>query len=352
MLSEPTSQSGSHIGPVFRGYRTGERRTMHDLSVIIPARNEEFLERTIQDVLSNAEADTEVIAILDGYWPDPPIEDHPKVTFVHHTTPVGQRAATNEGVRLSNAKFMMKLDAHCCLDKGFDVKLMADCEYDWTVIPRMYNFHVFDWECLGCGNRIYQANLEGNCPLCNGSNFVKRIVWKPRLRRRSDFYRFDKDLHFQYWPDYEKRPEAKSDIADLMSNIGACWFMHRDRYLETEGLDEKTGSWGQVGTEVSCKTWLSGGRLVVNKKTWFSHFFRVGKLNFPYSISGDAQERAKVYSRDFWLNNRWPKQVHPLSWIIEKFKPVPTWDEEAVCGVSESADKPEKREEDNPQLMA
>jgi hypothetical protein len=28
---------------------------------------------------------------------------------------------------------------------------------------------------------------------------------------------------------------------------------------------------------------------------------------------------------DFWLNNRWAKAKHTFSWLIERFKPVPTW---------------------------
>ena len=43
-----------------------------DLSVIIPARNEMFLQQTIANILENIEADTEVIAVCDGSWPDPP----------------------------------------------------------------------------------------------------------------------------------------------------------------------------------------------------------------------------------------------------------------------------------------
>jgi glycosyltransferase involved in cell wall biosynthesis len=37
------------------------------LSILIPARNEEFLGQTIQNILDNIEANTEVIAVLDGY---------------------------------------------------------------------------------------------------------------------------------------------------------------------------------------------------------------------------------------------------------------------------------------------
>ena len=71
---------------------------MRDLSIIIPARNEMFLLRTIEDILDNIEADTEIIAICDGYWPDPAIPDNDRLTIVHHSS-IGQRAATNEGCK-------------------------------------------------------------------------------------------------------------------------------------------------------------------------------------------------------------------------------------------------------------
>jgi len=301
---------------------------MPELSVIIPARNEIFLSKTIENILENIEGDTEIIAVCDGYWPDPVVKDHPKVTLIHHTVPVGQRAAVNEGARLSKAKFIMKLDAHSAVDKGFDVKLMQDCEKDWTVIPRMFNLHGFDWQCKTCGNRSYQDAKPSKCfkKECSGKDFEMVIVWQPRLHRRTDFARFDKTLHFQYWSKYEKRKESQGDIADVMSSVGACFFMHRDRFFELEGMDEEHGSWGQFGTEVSCKSWLSGGRQVVNKKAWFAHMFRTHQgFSFPYHITNGEQERARQYSRDLWFNNKWPKAKHKLDYIINKFAPIPDW---------------------------
>jgi glycosyltransferase involved in cell wall biosynthesis len=153
---------------------------MPDLSVIIPAREEVWLQRTIEDVLENSEADTEVIAILDGYWPDPPVSDHPKVTVVHHTESIGQRAATNEGARISQAKYIMKADAHCAFGKGFDRILIEDCQYDWTLIPQLYNLHVFDWKCQACGDRTYQGARPTACKKCEGIDFDLVMVWKPR----------------------------------------------------------------------------------------------------------------------------------------------------------------------------
>jgi len=41
-----------------------------DVSVVIPARNERFLAPTLRDLARNARADTEIIAVLEGYWPE------------------------------------------------------------------------------------------------------------------------------------------------------------------------------------------------------------------------------------------------------------------------------------------
>lgn len=311
---------------------------MRDLSVLIPARNEEFLKLTVDGVLKAAEADTEVIVVSDGDWPLHSLDDDPRITLIKTGEPVGQRAATNIAARVSTAKFIMKLDAHCIVDQGFDRKLMENCEYDWTVIPSMYNLHAFDWKCAKCGQRWYQgptptychASYEGkernpNCD--NTTNFERIMVWQPRTSRKNDFMRFDQDLHFQYWPDFKHRPEAQGQIVEVMSNLGACYFMHRKRFWDLEGLDERHGSWGQMGTEIACKSWLSGGKHVVNRNTWFSHLFRTqgGDFGFPYPNSESAIEKARQHSKKLWREKQWPKAIHDLDWLIEKFKPVPGW---------------------------
>lgn len=301
---------------------------MRDLSILIPARNEIFLQNTIDDILKNKRGNTEIIVVLDGYWPDRGIPDHPDVHIIHHTVSVGQRAATNEAARLSTSKYIMKCDAHVAFDEGFDVKLLKDIEYNWTVVPRLYNLHVFDWICKKCGNRTYQGRTPEKCIKCESTEFEREIVWKPRLTRRSDFMNFDSNLHFQYWKDYERREESKGDICDVMGNLGACWLMNRERYFDIGGLDEAHGSWGQMGTEISCKTWLSGGRQVVNKTTWYSHLFRTqgGDFGFPYPISDKQVNNAREYSKKLWKENTWDKAIYPLEWLIDKFGPVPGWE--------------------------
>src|SRR3989304_420398 len=120
---------------------------MMDLSVIIPSRSEMFLKKTIDDILEHSEAQTEVIAVLDGQWAEPPIPDHPRVKLIYNPQSIGQIAACNEAARLSNAKYVAKSDAHCAFDQGFDTKLLNEMQDDVTMVPTMKNLHAFDWIC-------------------------------------------------------------------------------------------------------------------------------------------------------------------------------------------------------------
>lgn len=306
-----------------------------DLSVLIPARKEEWLGRTIQDVLEHATAETEVIAVLDGDWPLEPIAQHPRVQIVRVPQSIGQRAATNLAARISRAKYVMKLDAHCSMAQGFDRVLIdaaAELGDDVTQIPAQTNLHAFDWLCDACGHRAYQGPTPKECEKCQAPSPRRDIIWKPRESRRTTSWRFDTEPKFQYWREDQKRQQG--DICDVMTSLGACFFMSRARYWQLGGLDEAHGSWGSFGIEIALKSWLSGGRHVVNKRTQFSHLFRTqgGDFGFPYPISGAAQERAREHCRQLWFNNAWPGQVRPLKWLLEKFSP-PDWTPEKIAAL-------------------
>ena len=264
------------------------------LSVLITARNEDYLGKTIENVLENARGEIEVIVILDGYIPNPQLHFDSRVTFVHYENSIGQRQGINEAARRAKGKYIMKLDAHCAVDEGFDVKLAKDCEYDWIVVPRMYNLDI--------------------------------ETFKPKLYKRTDYMYIssptsEKPFRMAYYG--SRQPKNDKPIDDIMCCVGCCWFMHKDRFWELGGLDEGHGGWGQMGIEIALKAWLSGGSFKVNKNTWFAHWFR-GHIGFPYKITGNAVERARRYSRDLWLNDKWDKAKRPLKWVIDKFDP-PEW---------------------------
>lgn len=310
---------------------------MPELSVLIPARHEIWLKRTVKDVLDHATADTEIIVVADGEMPIEPFELHPRVHLVHYPIAIGQRAAVNQAAKLSTADYVMKLDAHCAVAQGFDTELIDTAKTlgrDVTQIPAQYNLYVFDWICQDCGAKRDNCPTPRECWVCHSPALTQQIVWTNR--RRTEFWRFDASLKFQYWGEFQSRPEGRGEICDAMTSLGACFFMRRDRFFELGGLDESHGSWGQFGVEIALKSWLSGGRHVVNKRTWFSHAFRTqgGDWGFPFPISAAEQEAARVYSRWLWKGNRWAGQVRPLAWMLEHFAPVPDWTPEQITAVS------------------
>lgn len=294
-----------------------------------------FLAKTVENILSNIEGNTDVIAVLDGAWADPEVPDDPRVTVIHYAKSIGQRAATNRAVMLSKAKYIMKCDAHCAFDKGFDVKMMREMHDDWTMVPLMKNLHAFDWVCKK-GHRRYQGP-SGPCTEC-GAPTTRDVMWEAKPSPNSVSYCFDSVPHFQYFGDWPKRPQGKGEIAETMSLQGSCFMLTRDKYWELSICDENFGSWGSQGIEVAVKTWLSGGAVMVNKKTWYAHMFRTqgGDFGFPYPISGSDQEKAKKFARDLFFNNNWPLQKKPLSWLVEKFWPVPGWTDEDLKKLKEN----------------
>ena len=315
---------------------------MMDLSVIIPARSEIFLKKTIDDILEHSEAQTEVIAVLDGQWAEPPVPDHPRVKLIYHPQSIGQRAACNEAARLSTAKYVCKVDAHCAFDQGFDVKLLADMQDDVTMVPVMKNLHTFDWICPN-GHRRYQGPSgpcrEQGC----GLPTTRDVVWISKRSPNSCAYCFDSTPHFQYDNGRTKRQEYRDaekecGLTETMSLQGSFFMMTREKYFELGVCDEEFGSWGSQGLEVAIKTWLSGGRVLCNHHTWYAHQFRTqgGDFGFPYPLSGKQTERAKSYARDLFFNNKWSKQIHPLSWLLERFWPIPGWNDEELAKAQEA----------------
>jgi glycosyltransferase involved in cell wall biosynthesis len=296
----------------------------YDLSILIPARNEEWLSRTVANLLENIQGNTEIIVVLDGAWADPGIVDHERVTIVYLSESVGQRAATNIACKLSKAKYVMKCDAHTVWDKGFDVKMMADMQDDYTMVPVMMNLHAFDWVCPD-GHRRYQGP-SGVCREC-GKPTEKDVIFAPRKRTpHSTAYRFDTKMHFQYHNEWKNKQEG--DLVETLSLQGSCFMLTREKYWELNICDESWGSWGQQGVEVAVKTWLSGGRVLVNKKTWYAHLFRTqgGDFSFPYKQRPESEIIAlREFTKDLFMNNKWPLAKHTFQWLLDKFKPLPGW---------------------------
>lgn len=268
------------------------------ITAIIPARNEPYLKKTILDLLNNAKGEIEIIAVLDGYWPSTEeIVNDKKVIYIHYSTPRGMRNAINSAVEIAKGEYLLKCDAHCSFGESFDTILTADCGYNWVVIPRRFALLPDSW------------TIENN---------PKYPV---------DYMYLDNELHGVVWKEKNADPVLKGTlIDDVMSSQGSCWFMKKDYYKELELLDETTyGTFWNEFQEVGFKCWLSGGRVIVNKKTWYAHWHKTESRG--YHIPSEEQIKAQEAVKK-WLDGKgWHKQIYPVSWLVNKFKPVPTWQE-------------------------
>lgn len=267
---------------------------MTELSVIIPSRNGVYLQKTIDDVLAKSKSDIEIIIILDGWWPKETGWTDPRIVVVHHGGPGdfrGMRAAINSGVRVSTGKYLLKCDDHCLFDDGFDLKLMADVRKDWVVIPRRHRLDAEKWEIIQDGRPpIDYMKIQVD------DGYIHGVEWK---RDRSD-------------PIY--------DIDNTPSFQGSCWFMSRYCWDTFVGpLDEINYGWfTQEPQEIGMKVWLGGGRVVVNKKTFYAHWHKQS-TNYQFTNAeqrsfNNSVAKGRTYSFEHWTQ-------HPdFAKFMEKWK--------------------------------
>lgn len=260
----------------------------------MPARNEKYLQKTVDSCFDKAEGPIEIVVVLDGYWPDPPITGRKNLVIIHSGETRGMRSSINTAVAASKYDYILKFDAHVTAAKGFDKQLVEDCkEWNWVLVPTRYS--------------------------------LDTRTWDKRDDKKYEFEYFcSEDLKGKRWPEYADRVSGEQ-ICDLLTTQGSCWFMTRKMWDFIGGEDEVNyGQMGREAQEICLKTWLSGGRFVLTRNTWYAHWSK----SRGHVIKLDRTEKQKSieYAKDVWLNDKWPKAVRTLSWLIEKFAPVPTWD--------------------------
>ena len=292
------------------------------VSIVISSRVDQYLQKTVDDLLQKAEGEIEIIVVLDGYWSDPMLKDDPRVILVHHGEfhdNFGMRASISAGIRVAKGEYIFQIDEHCMVDQGYDVKLAADCEDDWVVIPRRYRLDAEKWD--------WTINTEGD----RRPPIDYMYIEYPYVKKRPDGY-FDKTqgLHGAIW----NRPDRDHlEIDDTPTMQGSCYFLKKsywDKLFPNGMEDDKYGPFTQEAQEISMKVWLSGGRVVVNKKTWYAHLHK-GKSGKGYGFNRkqylnkcEWDERGRLYCINHWLYTKDYK--YDFNWFVtEKFPDMPGW---------------------------
>src|ERR1044072_1067979 len=296
---------------------------MAKLAILIPSRNEKYLFPTIHDCFAKAEGEVEIVVTLEGYWPEgwkTMGDTYPNLHAVHHGEPLGLRAAVNATAASAisrGAKYLLKLDAHCMLDQGFDVKLQDDMESNWIVVPRRKRLDAETWTIKDVGKPDVDYNYLSfpDGPQDFGGKGLNGKVWDQRIKERLN------------------KPEY--DIDDEMSSQGSAWFMTASYFQQLELMDQQSyGPFWNEAQEIFGKCWLSGGRGVINKKTWYAHLHKGstyvgadGKRGRGYHLPESWLTQGASFTKNWIYNKAWPKQTMPFSWLIEKFWPLPGWPE-------------------------
>lgn len=217
------------------------------LSVIIPSYKDPLLLKTIDSLLVNSALGDalEIIAVMDGYWQA--VQDNKQVRVVHLGHNRGMRRAINAGVSVSRGKFIMRTDEHCMFGNGFD-KIMCDsCDPNWIMTARRYFLDPVNWEVMDKPYVDYE-----------------KLVIDKREKFTGDPWR-SRTLERQSIP-----------VDETMAMQGSMWLMPRAWWdsvigeLQTDGY----GPHYQDSHELVFKTWKAGGKLMLNKNTWFAHKHR------------------------------------------------------------------------------
>lgn len=282
------------------------------LSVIIPTRNEPYLSNTVEDIFSKATGDIEIIVVADGEWPKPILKPHDNLVVIHRGAVSGSRTNANAAARVATGDYLMKCDAHCMFGKGFDEILKRDCQPNWLMVPSRYSLDVDKWK----RSRGPIEYLYLTFP------YIKDEIYGTGFHGKK--WRGPHGNDGSFWHLERERKDIKLD--DIIIFQGSCWFMPRQLFFDIECLDDVNYYFTQEAVELSFKVWLSGGKVVRNKNTWYAHWHKDKKHGGRgFRLSKNQMRQTKAYSTDLWMNNKWPKQTRQLEWLINKFLPMDGW---------------------------
>jgi hypothetical protein len=192
------------------------------LSIIIPARNEQWLEKTVEDINQHAEGDFEVLVGND-------------------VNGIGQRAMMNVLAKQATGDYIMKTDGHCSFSQGFDIKLLAEIDDKTILAPLLLPLDADNWT-------------------VNGKKQMAQFV-------------FDENFVMQH---------AEGDVGETMVHQGCCWVVSKENYWKWNLCDESFGSWGMQSLELGIKAYLNGGVCRTTRSAYVGHLFRHKDEEFPY----------------------------------------------------------------------
>lgn len=287
------------------------------VSVVVPSRNERHLQRTVTDLLTKAAGDLEIIAVYDGWWPDPPLQDDPRIKILHHSEPKGMRPSINSAAQMATGQYLLKCDAHMIFGEAYDEIMKLDCEDDWLMVPTRHSIDGEAWERDGADTAVRYRHWN---------HHWLTYPWKSSM--------YGSGFH-AVTPDYQMNKLLNAEreafqLDDLMSFQGSCWFQHTANFHRLGPLDSTyLGPFYQEAQQIGLRQWITGGKCVLTRKTFAAHWHKGkesqgadGRKGRGFRLDLKEKRRAEAYYTDYWINNRYPGATRTFESLVEQFWPM------------------------------
>jgi len=234
------------------------------LSILIPSKNEPYLQKTIEDLKSKITDDTEILVGLDGYSEELISESDFSVPvgIVKTEKTIGQRKMTNILANSARGDYLMKIDAHVSFSKGFDTALLSEIDNKTILAPLLL--------------------------------VLDPITWAVNGKKQMAQFRFDNNFVMQH---------ADGDVGETQCLQGSAWMISKENYFKWNVCDETLGSWGGQAVELGIKAWINGGVCKTTRSAYYGHVFRHKDDEFPYDRGENpgkfaTEELKKRYEND------------------------------------------------------
>jgi len=270
------------------------------ISVIIPARNEVYLNKTIENLYKNARGEIEVIVVLEGE--SAKVDSRARV--IPHMNPLGRRVGMNEAAGIAKGEYLFHIDAHCSMSQRWDIKLRESCQDNTLVVS------------------VISAMDEN--------------TWENRPGHDYTFVRFNKNLEEKWWGQH-KRLEDCEIVEETMALTGCGWLIRKDYYWALGGCDESLGELCHLGVEWALKVWCHHkypGRLLLRTDVFCGHVFSTSSKNvhrFDPQRLGVEDFRDRMYEKYGDKIEQLRNKFNPPDWKVSEVKEVVTKTEQTIC---------------------
>ena len=238
------------------------------VSVIIPAHNEqEWLDRTIQNINETARGEIEVCVVLNGY--DQKVESEGKgVRVLRYRENLGERVGMNSAAHMARSTHLLRIDAHCDFspeawdimleevtgEKDITVAVLTATDKQWKRIP---------------------GHWYGFCRLLKTADEQGRLGLEAK------------------WEKPNKDKSSYQTIEPNMAFTGCGFMLRRDFYFQIGGADESLPKMGAIGEEFAIKAWAAGGKVQTRTDVMIGHIFDTG----GYDTSGVHDARVALLEK-------------------------------------------------------